>query len=70
MKQEHKYYVEYSLDDYLRKGEVVLGIDMPLTKRFPFIKNHIKEYFESITKAGTKVEVRTVKYLGTVLRIS
>jgi hypothetical protein len=70
MKQEHKYYVEWRTDDYLRRSEVILGKELPMTERFPYIKDYIKEYWESITKAGTKVEVTKVKYLGTVMRIS
>lgn len=70
MKQEHKYYVEWKVDDYLQRGEIILGIEMPLTKRFPYIKDYVKEYWESITSAGTKVVVTKVKYLGTVMRIS
>ena len=70
MKQEQKYYVEWKTDDYLQRGEITLGIEMPLSKRFAYIKDYVKEYWESITSAGTKVEVTKVKYLGTVMRIS
>jgi hypothetical protein len=70
MKQEQKFYVEWKTDDYLRRGEIILGIEMPLTKRFDYVKDYVKEYWESITQAGTKVVVTKVKYLGTVLRIS
>ena len=70
MKTEHKYFVEWKVDDYLRRGEIILGIEMPLTERFPFVKDYIKEYWESISEAGRKVVVTKVKYLGTVSRIS
>jgi hypothetical protein len=70
MKTEHKYYVEWSVDGHLHRGEVILGKEIPLTERFPFVKAHIEEYYESITKAGTKVRVRKVVYKGIVLRIS
>jgi len=70
MKTEHKYYVEWMVLDQLHKGEVILGKELPLTKRFPYIKDYIKEYWENITKKGTIVEVCKVKYVGTVLRIS
>lgn len=70
MKQEHKYYVEWTVNDQLYTSEVILGVKLPLTKRFPYIKDYVKKYWERITETGTKVVVRSVVYKGTVLRIS
>jgi hypothetical protein len=70
MKQEHKYYVEWTVNDQLYTSEVILGVKLPLTKRFPYIKYYVKKYWERITETGTKVVVRSVVYKGTVLRIS
>ncbi len=70
MKIEQKYYVEWTVNDQLHRSEVILGKEIPLTERFPYIKDYIKEYWESITKAGTRVKVTKIEYKGTVTRIS
>lgn len=69
MKTEHKYYVEWTVDDFLHKKEIVLSVELPLMERFPYIKDYVTKYWTRITKKGTRVEVRKVEYKGTILRI-
>lgn len=70
MKEEHKYYVEWTVEDFLHRKEIILGAELPYSERLPFIRDYIKKYWIGITKEGTRVEVCKVEYKGTVLRIS
>lgn len=74
MKKEKKYYVEWSVNDYLHKSEVILGDEiaetLPLEEQHDFVKRWIKEYFKRITVPGTKVKIQSIVYKGTVFRIS
>ncbi len=73
MKLDKKYYVEWSVEDHLHRSEVILPQEiadtLTIREYHNYVKDYIKEYYESITKVGTRVEIRSIKYMGTVLRI-
>ena len=64
MKRELKYHVEYTIDDSLREEEIIVSKSMCES-----LKNRIIEEIKNVTRPGTKVEVKSIKYIGTVLRI-